>query len=42
MCNMMVDEKKAKDISEIGGMKVYLCSSACKNEFEKDPGKYGY
>ena len=42
VCNMMVDERKAQHISEIGGKKVYLCSAACKNQFEEDPKKYGY
>ena len=42
VCNMMVDEKKAKFISEIGGKKVYLCSAMCKSEFDNDPMKYGY
>jgi YHS domain-containing protein len=42
VCNMMVDEKKARYTSEAGGRKVYLCSEACKNQFEKDPKKYGY
>ena len=42
VCNMMVDEKKAKHISVIDGKKVYLCSPACKTEFDKSPSKYGY
>lgn len=42
VCNMMVDERKAQHISEIGGKKIYLCSAACKNRFEEDPKKYGY
>ena len=42
VCNMMVDERKAQHISEIGGKKIYLCSAACKNQFEEDPKKYGY
>jgi YHS domain-containing protein len=42
VCNMMVDEKKAKFISEAKGEKVYLCSAMCKSEFESDPSKYGY
>jgi len=42
VCNMMIDEKKAKYISEAGGRKVYLCSEACKNQFDKNPQKYGY
>lgn len=42
VCNMMVDEKKVKDISENNGKKIYFCSTACKSEFDKDPGEYGY
>ena len=42
VCNMMVDEKKAKFISEAGGKKVYLCSEMCKSEFEENPSGYGY
>jgi YHS domain-containing protein len=40
---MMVDEKKTKFVSEFGGgRKVYLCSAACKSQFEENPSKYGY
>ena len=43
VCNMMVDENKTKFVSESGdGRKVYLCSAACKNQFETNPAKYGY
>lgn len=42
VCNMMVDEKKAKFISDIGSKKVYLCSAKCKSEFDSNPKKYGY
>lgn len=42
VCNMMVDEKSAKHVSELGGKKVYLCSSACKSTLEANPKKYGY
>lgn len=42
VCNMMVDEKSAKFISEAGGKKVYLCSAMCKSEFDSDPSKYRY
>ncbi|MDQ3883647.1 MAG: YHS domain-containing protein [Thermoproteota archaeon] len=38
----MVDEKAAKHKSEIAGRKVYLCSSACKSQFDANPEKYGY
>jgi YHS domain-containing protein len=42
VCGMMIDEKTTKHISEIGGKKVYLCSSACKSQFDSNPSKYGY
>jgi YHS domain-containing protein len=43
VCNMMVDEKKARHISEVnGGQKVYLCSAQCKSQFDQNPNKYGY
>ena len=43
VCNMMVDEKTAKFVSAAqGGRKVFLCSANCKQQFESNPGKYGY
>ena len=42
VCNMNVEEKNAKHISEINGNKIYLCSDACKQQLEKNPSKYGY
>jgi len=39
VCNMNVDEKT---VSEINRNQVYLCSAACKQQFEQNPGKYGY
>jgi YHS domain-containing protein len=42
VCDMMVDEKKTEYISQVGGRNVYLCSAACKSEFEKNSTKYGY
>jgi YHS domain-containing protein len=44
VCNMMVDEKKTKFVSESGGgrMVYLLCSAACKSQFEANPSKYGY
>ncbi len=42
VCNMNIDEKTAKYTSEINGNKVYLCSSACKQQLEQNPSKYGY
>jgi Cu+-exporting ATPase len=40
VCNMMVDEKTAKHVSEAAGKKVYLCSAACKQQFDANPKKY--
>lgn len=42
VCDMIVDEKTAKHVSDVGGRKVYLCSAGCKAQFESNPGKYGY
>ncbi len=42
VCNMMVDEKTARHISEVEGKKIYLCSAACKTRFDAEPKKYGY
>lgn len=42
VCNMNVDEKTAKHVSEIDGNKIYLCSAACKQQLEQNPSKYGY
>jgi len=42
LCNMNVDEKTAKYVSEINGQKVYLCSTTCKQQLENNPSKYGY
>jgi Cu+-exporting ATPase len=42
VCGMMIDEKTAKHVSEVrGGKKVYLCSAACKSQFDSNPSKYG-
>jgi YHS domain-containing protein len=42
VCKMMVDEKNAKYVSEPAGKKVYLCSAACKQQFDSNPKKYSY
>ena len=42
VCNMMIDEKNAQHTSEIKGQKIYLCSAHCKNQFDRNPSKYGY
>jgi YHS domain-containing protein len=41
VCNMIVDEKETRYISQAGGRNVYLCSAACKREFENNSYKYG-
>ena len=39
---MVVDEKKARFVSESDEVRrVYLCSAACKSQFEANPRKYG-
>jgi YHS domain-containing protein len=42
VCNMMVDEKTAENVSDVGGKKVYLCSAACMSQFDTNPMKFGY
>ena len=43
VCKMMVDEKTAKYVADVGGgKKVYLCSANCKSQFDANPKKYGY
>lgn len=42
VCNMNVDEKNAKYISERNGNKIYLYSPACKQQLEQNPSKYEY
>jgi YHS domain-containing protein len=42
VCNMMVDEKTARFVSEAQGKKIFLCSANCKQQFENNPRKYGY
>jgi YHS domain-containing protein len=42
VCKMNVVEKTTKYISEINRNKIYLCSSACKQQFEQNHSKYGY
>ncbi len=42
VCNMNVDEKTAKNISELNGQKVYFCRTECKETFDQNPAKYGY
>lgn len=40
VCKMNVSESEAKYTSTHGGTKYYFCSAACKQEFDKNPGKY--
>ncbi len=42
VCKMMVDEKTAKHISQAASKTVYLCSAACKQQFDANPEKFGY
>jgi len=40
VCNMEVDEKRAKWKSEYEGKTYYFCAKACKEKFDQDPKKY--
>jgi YHS domain-containing protein len=40
VCGMMVDEKRARYVSEFKGAKYYFCSSSCKSSFDREPQKY--
>ncbi len=42
VCNMNVDEKSTKYLSEINGQKIYFCRAECKQQFDQNPSKYGY
>lgn len=42
VCKMMVDEKKVKFVSEVGGKKVYLSFAMYKGEFDTNLKKYGH
>ena len=42
VCNMNVEEKSAKYMSEVDGQKVYFCRAECKETFDHNPSKYGY
>jgi YHS domain-containing protein len=37
---MDVDEKKAKEQSEVDGETYYFCSKDCREEFEESPQDY--
>ena len=40
VCKCKFEEEKAMHSSEHDGKKVYFCSVACKEEFEKKPLEY--
>ncbi|MGQ9679945.1 MAG: YHS domain-containing protein [Candidatus Bathyarchaeia archaeon] len=40
VCNMEIDEKKAKWKSEYEGKTYYFCAKPCKEKFDKNPKKY--
>ncbi len=40
VCNMDVDEGKAKHVSEYKGKKYYFCAPGCKAMFDRDPEKF--
>lgn len=40
VCNMDVDEKNAKYVSEYKGKKYFFCAPGCKAMFERDPEKF--
>lgn len=42
VCDMNIDEKTEKYISEINGNKIYLCSAAFKHKLGQNPSKYAY
>jgi YHS domain-containing protein len=42
VCNMNVEEKSAKYMSEVNGQKVYFCRAECKETFDHNSLKYGY
>jgi YHS domain-containing protein len=37
VCNMDVDEKTAKYVSEYKGKKYFFCAPGCKAMFDRDP-----
>ncbi len=40
VCNMTVDEKKAKWKSDYQGKTYYFCNQPCKATFDKNPSLY--
>ena len=39
VCGMNVDENKAAGTAVHNGKTYYFCSPACKDKFQKEPGK---
>jgi Cu+-exporting ATPase len=40
VCGMMIDKNSAAAQSKYEGETYYFCSTACRDAFLKDPGKY--
>ncbi|MFA4935013.1 MAG: YHS domain-containing protein [Candidatus Methanoperedens sp.] len=40
VCKMDIIEESAQHKAEYQGKTYYFCSAACRNAFEKSPGKY--
>jgi YHS domain-containing protein len=40
VCGMEVDPKTAAGQSVYQGQTYYFCSTGCKKDFDKEPGKY--
>jgi YHS domain-containing protein len=40
VCHMEVDERSAAGQSTYQGKTYYFCARGCREEFEKDPGRY--
>jgi YHS domain-containing protein len=40
VCNMDVNEKEAKLVSEYKGKKYYFCAPGCQKAFENKPEQY--
>lgn len=40
VCGMQVDERTAPEKAEYQGKRCYFCKNECKQQFDRDPGKY--
>ena len=40
VCGMEVDERNAADKSQYRGQTYYFCSTDCREQFDRDPGRY--